>query len=45
MADSNESLVQRLIEMRVMNAERTRGEREKKERRRQDKEAVRLQQQ
>ena len=36
---------QRLIEMRVMNAERTRGERERKERRRQEKEAARLQQQ
>ncbi len=38
-------LVQRLIEMRSMNAERSRGEREKKERRRQDKEAARMQQQ
>ncbi len=37
--------VQRLVEMKAMNAERTRGEREKKERRRQDKEAARLQQQ
>ncbi|CAL5228252.1 g11353 [Coccomyxa viridis] len=35
----------RLVEMKAMNAERTRGEREKKERRRQEKEAARLQQQ
>ena len=38
-------MVQRLLEMKAMNAERTRGERDKKERRRQEKEAARLQQQ
>jgi len=38
-------VVQRLLEMKAMNAERTRGERDKKERRRQEKEAARLQQQ
>jgi hypothetical protein len=37
--------VQRLVEMKQMNAERTRGEREKKERKRQEKEAARLHQQ
>lgn len=37
--------MQRLVEMKQMNAERTRGEREKKERKRQEKEAARLQQQ
>lgn len=36
---------QRLVEMKAMNAERTRGERDRKERRRQEKEAARLQQQ
>lgn len=38
-------MLQRLVEMKAMNAERTRGEREKKERKRQEKEAARLQQQ
>ena len=36
-------MVQRLIEMRVDEAERTRGVRDKKEKKRADKEAARLQ--
>ena len=36
---------QRLIEMKAMNAERTKGERSRKERRRQEKEAAKLQEQ
>jgi len=37
------TVVQRLIEMRVDEAERTRGVRDKKEKKRADKEAARLQ--
>lgn len=36
---------QRLIEMKAMNAERTKGERTRKERKRQEKEAAKLQEQ